>query len=168
MRQSISNFWHRRLGGLCPGVSRPVTVKFHLILCCFRCPFPAFNDCFMFSTFFTISASFRFVPQVPHFSRFFFHPSLLLVAACACFCAVTEDGHCLKSRGVDYPLDSPTPVSRTLVHPALSPLPPRFVPSFKRPPTVPPPFHTIPQFAHSPNLALSQEDQYVAFLKERM
>ena len=109
MRQSISNFWHRRLGGLCPGVSRPVTVKFHFILCCFRCPFPAFNDCFMFSTFFTISASFRFVPQVPHFSRFFFRPSLLLVAACACFCAVTEDGHCLKSRGGGLSLGLPDP-----------------------------------------------------------
>ena len=140
MRQSISNFWHRRLRGLCPGVSRPVTVKFHFILCCSRCPFPAFNDCFMFSTFFTISTSFHFCSAVPHFSKIFFRPSLLLVAARACFCAVTGDGHYSMSRGVAYPLE---PYSLIFSSTLALPPPPRSFPHFKRPP----PFHTVPHRA---------------------
>ena len=161
MRQPISNFWHRRLGGLCPGVSRPVTVKSHFILCCYRCPFPAFNDCFMFSTFFAISASFRFVPQDPHFSRFFFHPSLLLVAARAPFCAVTGDGHYSTSRGVAYPLE---PYSLIISSTLALPPPPRSFPHFRRPP----PSRTIPQLAHNPNSALNQKNQDAAFSKVRM
>ena len=70
-------------------------------------------------------------------------------------CAVTEDGHYLRSRGVDCPLDPFLTLSSTL---ALSSAPPRLVPAFKRPPMRPPPFHIVPRSARNLNLAISQEN----------
>ena len=74
------------------------------------------------------------------FEIFFFRPSLLLVAARACFCAVTGDGHYSTSRGVAYPLE---PYSLIFSSTLALPPPPRSFPHFKRPP----PFHTVPHRA---------------------
>ena len=166
MRQSISNFWHRRLGGLRP-VSRTLylLISFHFMLFSIPVSRPQrlIRVCDVFHDFDFISFLFR----SPAFFFKIFFPSVLLssLRRVRVSCAVTEGGHYSMSQGVAYPLEpcSPTPsrLAQRFHRPRLG-----SIPRFKRPPTNPSSFHTIPHFTRNPHLALSQENQDISFLNE--
>jgi len=161
VRQSLSSFWHRRLGGLCPVFSCPVSVIFYFML--FSMPISRlqrlFRVCDVFHDFNFVSFWFR---SPAFFRNFFFRPSLLLVAACARFLCGDRGRSLFEVPGVDCPLE---PRFRPFLrfrrfHLSSSPR------SSARP-RLPRCFRTISQPARIPNFASSPESQGVAFLKER-